>query len=152
MRRTAQKREIGGDLQFRVTRHPFRKRRHGQTSAASGRHHSSAIRSGPSARVTRCRRRRQVKRNGGSSGKSQNASTGSGGSNSRIGRGGLPPPLTHPALWAGSPLSRTAGEGGERSEAGEGEPTATLTEARSGMWLSRGSSRDTAASPSRLPS
>jgi len=28
--------------------------------------------------------------------------------------------LTHPALWAGSPLSRTAGEGAERSEAGEG--------------------------------
>ncbi len=56
----------------------------------SDRHHSSAIRSGPSARVTRCGRRRQVKRNGGSSGSSQNASTGSGGSNSRIGRGGLP--------------------------------------------------------------
>ena len=30
-------------------------------------------------------------------------------------------PLTHPALGAGSPLSRTAGEGAERSEAGEGE-------------------------------
>jgi hypothetical protein len=30
-------------------------------------------------------------------------------------------PLTHPALQAGSPLSRTAGEGAERSEAGEGE-------------------------------
>jgi hypothetical protein len=30
--------------------------------------------------------------------------------------------LTHPALRAGSPLSRTAGEGTERSEAGEGEP------------------------------
>ncbi len=28
--------------------------------------------------------------------------------------------LTHPALWAGSPLSRNAGEGAERSEAGEG--------------------------------
>src|ERR1700746_925231 len=28
--------------------------------------------------------------------------------------------LTHPALRAGSPLSRTAGEGAERSEAGEG--------------------------------
>ena len=29
--------------------------------------------------------------------------------------------LTHPALRAGSPLSRNAGEGAERSEAGEGE-------------------------------
>jgi hypothetical protein len=29
--------------------------------------------------------------------------------------------LTHPPLWTGSPLSRTAGEGAERSEAGEGE-------------------------------
>jgi hypothetical protein len=29
-------------------------------------------------------------------------------------------PLTHPALRAGSTLSRTAGEGAERSEAGEG--------------------------------
>ena len=29
--------------------------------------------------------------------------------------------LTHPAPWAGSPLSGTAGEGAERSEAGEGE-------------------------------
>jgi len=29
-------------------------------------------------------------------------------------------PLTHPALQAGSPLSRTAGEGAERSKAGEG--------------------------------
>jgi putative oxygen-independent coproporphyrinogen III oxidase len=29
-------------------------------------------------------------------------------------------PLTHPALRAGSPLSRTAGEGAERSKAGEG--------------------------------
>src|ERR1700758_2006484 len=28
--------------------------------------------------------------------------------------------LTHPSLWAGSTLSRTAGEGAERSEAGEG--------------------------------
>jgi hypothetical protein len=31
-------------------------------------------------------------------------------------------PLTHPARRAGSPLSRSAGEGAERSEAGEGEP------------------------------
>src|SRR5262245_55085102 len=30
-------------------------------------------------------------------------------------------PRTHPALRAGSPLSRTAGEGAERSKAGEGE-------------------------------
>jgi 2-oxoglutarate dehydrogenase E2 component (dihydrolipoamide succinyltransferase) len=33
---------------------------------------------------------------------------------------GAPDTLTHPALRAGSPLSRTAGEGAERSEAGEG--------------------------------
>src|SRR4051812_46071310 len=32
--------------------------------------------------------------------------------------------LTHPALRAGSPLSRTAGEGAERSEAGEGNTAA----------------------------
>jgi 2-oxoglutarate dehydrogenase E2 component (dihydrolipoamide succinyltransferase) len=32
--------------------------------------------------------------------------------------------LTHPALRAGSPLSRIAGEGPERSEAGEGKPVA----------------------------
>ncbi|HEY1432395.1 MAG TPA: error-prone DNA polymerase [Stellaceae bacterium] len=32
-------------------------------------------------------------------------------------------PLTHPALRAGSPLSRNAGEDAERSEAGEGEPS-----------------------------
>jgi formate dehydrogenase beta subunit len=31
------------------------------------------------------------------------------------------PTLTHPTLRAGSPLSRTAGEGAERSEAGEGD-------------------------------
>ena len=30
--------------------------------------------------------------------------------------------LTHPALRAGSSLSRIAGEGAERSEAGEGSP------------------------------
>jgi tRNA uridine 5-carboxymethylaminomethyl modification enzyme len=29
--------------------------------------------------------------------------------------------LTHPSLWGGSPLSRIAGEGAERSEAGEGK-------------------------------
>src|SRR5216684_4876347 len=56
-------------------------------------HHSSAMRSGPSARSTRCRRRRHTKRNGGSSGSTQNASTGSGGANSRTGRGGLRMPL-----------------------------------------------------------
>src|SRR4029077_3785201 len=41
MRRTAQKREVGGDLQFRVARTAFRKRRHGQTSAAVGRWRAS---------------------------------------------------------------------------------------------------------------
>ena len=30
-------------------------------------------------------------------------------------------PLTHPPLRAGSPLSRTAGEGAERTDAGEGD-------------------------------
>jgi 2-oxoglutarate dehydrogenase E2 component (dihydrolipoamide succinyltransferase) len=34
---------------------------------------------------------------------------------------GLADSLTHPSLRAGSPLSRTAGEGAERSEAGEGK-------------------------------
>src|SRR5437660_12294371 len=60
-------------------------------------HHSSAMRSGPSARNTRCRRRRQTKRNGGSSGRTQYASTGSGGANSRTGRGGLRLPLGNPS-------------------------------------------------------
>ena len=78
----------------------------------SGCHHSSAIRSGPSARVTRCRRRRQVKRNGGSSGNSQNASTGSGGSNSRIGRGGFGIPARPPACAATLPRLRGEGEAG----------------------------------------
>jgi ribonuclease G len=36
--------------------------------------------------------------------------------------------LTHPSLWAGSPLSRTAGEGAERSEAGEGAAGLRLLE------------------------
>jgi DNA polymerase I len=36
--------------------------------------------------------------------------------------------LTHPALRAGSPLSRTAGEGAERSEAGEGDAAAPWEE------------------------
>src|SRR5438876_12405578 len=52
-------------------------------------HHSSAMRSGPSARPTRCTHRRQVKWKGGSSGKSHDASIGSGGANSRTGRGDL---------------------------------------------------------------
>src|SRR5207245_1368569 len=34
--------------------------------------------------------------------------------------------LTHPTLRAGSPLSRTAGEGRERSEGGEGPPGTEL--------------------------
>ena len=36
--------------------------------------------------------------------------------------------LTHPALRAGSPLSRSAGEGAERSKAGEGMPVARAIE------------------------
>src|SRR5207253_10075526 len=47
------------------------------------------MRSGPSARATRCRRRRQVNWIGGLSGTSHDASIGSGGRNSRTGRGGL---------------------------------------------------------------
>ena len=39
--------------------------------------------------------------------------------------------LTHPALRAGSPLSRSAGEGPERSEGGEGIAATTVLE-RSG--------------------
>ena len=38
----------------------------------------------------------------------------------RIAEGGAAATLTHPAVPAGSPLSRIAGEGAERSEAGEG--------------------------------
>ncbi len=43
----------------------------------------------------------------------------------RISEGGAAAPtLTHPTVPAGSPLSRNAGEGAERSEAGEGAPAA----------------------------
>src|SRR5207249_11096152 len=102
------------------------------------------------------------KRNARSSGNSQAASTGSGGSNSRIGRGGFrgerrpsprpPPPATGGRGGEKVPLSRTAGEGPERSEGGEGNSAGTRIEALSGIWLSWASSRDSAASPSRLPS
>src|SRR5712691_12646849 len=50
--------------------------------------------------------------------------------------------LTHPALRAASPLSRTAGEGAERSEAGEG-PAAHPLE------LTRFSNAKTIPDPSR---
>jgi FO synthase len=43
------------------------------------------------------------------------------------GSGSEPPSLTHPSLPAGSPLSRNAGEGAERREAGEGRPAAQFT-------------------------
>jgi ribonuclease G len=39
--------------------------------------------------------------------------------------------LTHPGLWPGSPLSRIAGEGAERSKAGEGAAGLRLKEAQS---------------------
>jgi FO synthase len=48
---------------------------------------------------------------------------------------GAPPPLTHPALRAGSPLSRIAGEGAERSEAGEGKLASILDRAAAGEPL-----------------
>ena len=51
------------------------------------------------------------------------------------GAGTEPPTLTHPALWAGSPLSRIAGEGAERSEAGEGKLAAILERALAGEGL-----------------
>jgi 2-oxoglutarate dehydrogenase E2 component (dihydrolipoamide succinyltransferase) len=44
----------------------------------------------------------------------------------RIAEGGAAATLTHPAVPAGSPLSRIAGEGAERREAGEGAPAAIL--------------------------
>ncbi|MGA7259390.1 MAG: 5-amino-6-(D-ribitylamino)uracil--L-tyrosine 4-hydroxyphenyl transferase CofH [Stellaceae bacterium] len=52
------------------------------------------------------------------------------------GAGIEPPILTHPALRAGSPLSRIAGEGAERSEAGEGKLVAILERALAGEVLS----------------
>jgi 4-hydroxybenzoate polyprenyltransferase len=49
--------------------------------------------------------------------------------------------LTHPALWAGSPLSRSAGEGAERSEAGEGPAAAAApvdpSDIRQSDWVDR---------------
>ena len=49
----------------------------------------------------------------------------------RIAEGGAAATLTHPAVPAGSPLSRVAGEGAERSEAGEGASASAVLE-RSG--------------------
>jgi FO synthase len=54
------------------------------------------------------------------------------------GSGSEPPPLTHPSLRAGSPLSRNAGEGAERSEAGEGTLAAILDRAEAGEGLREG--------------
>ena len=47
------------------------------------------------------------------------------------------PTLTHPALRAGSPLSRIAGEGAERSEAGEGDGARSYTYVRDPAEISR---------------
>ena len=98
-----------------------------------------------------------MKRNGGSSGNSHDASTGSGGWNSRIGRGGFsrsPCRCPLPHLAALGTLFRIAGEEGPSALiwVDEGSATGALIEARSGMWLSRASMRDTAARPRRLPS
>jgi FO synthase len=51
------------------------------------------------------------------------------------GSGTEPPTLTHPALRAGSPFSRNAGEGAERSKAGEGNLAAGLARAAAGEVL-----------------
>src|SRR4051794_53596 len=69
------------------------------------------MRSAPSALRTRWSRRRHRKRKGGSSGTIHHASTGSGGSNSRTGRGGFAPPS---ALREreGLGVQRWEGEGG----------------------------------------
>jgi precorrin-8X/cobalt-precorrin-8 methylmutase len=48
-----------------------------------------------------------------------------------------PPTLTHPALRAGSPLSRNAGEGAERSEAGEGSGARSYSYIRDPVEISR---------------
>ena len=47
------------------------------------------------------------------------------------------PTLTHPALRAGSTLSRNAGEGAERSEAGEGDGARSYTYVRDPAEISR---------------
>jgi FO synthase len=52
------------------------------------------------------------------------------------GAGIEPPTLTHRARWAGSTLSRNAGEGAERSEAGEGRLASVLAKATVGEALS----------------
>ncbi len=49
----------------------------------------------------------------------------------------LAPTLTHPAPRAGSPLSRNAGEGAERSEAGEGNGARVYTYLRDPAEISR---------------
>jgi FO synthase len=51
------------------------------------------------------------------------------------GSGSEPPALAHPTLRAGSPLSRSAGEGPERSEGGEGQLAAILDRAAAGETL-----------------
>jgi FO synthase len=51
------------------------------------------------------------------------------------GSGSEPPSLTHPSLPAGSPLSRNAGEGAERSKAGEGTLAPILDQAAAGGTL-----------------
>src|SRR5436305_13539 len=69
-------------------------------------HHSSAMRSGPSARLTRYARRRQVKCRGGSSGVTQIAVIGSGGANRRTGRGGLRTREAEPSIASALPRWR----------------------------------------------
>ena len=88
----------------------------------------AGMRSGPSARQTRCRRRRQVKATGGLSGSRAMASTGCGGSSSRTGRGRLAA-RTPPGV-------RTIG--------------ATAATARSGTSLSTATARQTEPAPSRF--
>ncbi len=46
-----------------------------------------------------------------------------------------PPTLTHPARWAGSPLSCSTGEGAERCEAGEGRLASVFAKATAGEAL-----------------
>ena len=103
----------------------------GRLPSGRGRHHSSATRSGPSARTMRWACWRQWKTEGGSSGTWAMTSTGSGRCSSRVGRAPFIPATRFQA------------------PADAGLAAAPVVCTRSGRWLSRGSRRTTFSGPNR---